>query len=360
MTKVINYNIHRSLILVFMVILVFFYGCNDSSVKPIDEEDIRPQQDIEWPSLANSPWPMNHADPQSTGRSKFVGPTSVHSVLEIDCPYMEMGFAIGTNQSVYYASSYAPGEFFSVDYNGNQKWKFDTHARSSTTPIVTNDNNILFAAMYYVKCLSDNGDLLWEYKNDARIYIESMNIDKSGNIYFIDENAKLKVLNHNGEYRWELYDSRINFGANSAIVFSNDGNTLYLQGDDVSILAVDIINKQVVWTFGDILLETSPIVDSYGCIYILYADRYQPIPKILYSLNSDGSINWEYKFYDNFVSSSVTPTIDYNGNIYFGSDTLYSVNYKGKERWKVDLKDNETIFSPLICDADNNIYIGVH
>ena len=33
------------------------------------------QEDIPWPSLADSPWPMNHHDPQSSGRSKFIGPS---------------------------------------------------------------------------------------------------------------------------------------------------------------------------------------------------------------------------------------------------------------------------------------------
>lgn len=34
------------------------------------------QEHIEWPSLADSPWPVLNGDMQGTGRSEYVGPIS--------------------------------------------------------------------------------------------------------------------------------------------------------------------------------------------------------------------------------------------------------------------------------------------
>ena len=56
----------------------------------------------------------------------------------------------------------------------------------------------------------------------------------------------------------------------------------------------------------------------------------------LYSINSEGAINWEFNFIANTLWDNTEPTIDYNGNIYFGADTLYSLSNSGKLRWKIN------------------------
>ncbi|MBN1301270.1 MAG: PQQ-like beta-propeller repeat protein, partial [Melioribacteraceae bacterium] len=77
----------------------------------------------------------------------------------------------------------------------------------------------------------------------------------------------------------------------------------------------------------------------------------------LYSLNPSGDLNWKFEFDTQFIMDNTEPTIDSDGNIFFGADTLYSVNYKGILRWKQSL-GTKHIFSPLINDKDGNIYIG--
>lgn len=46
------------------------------------------------------------------------------------------------------------------------------------------------------------------------------------------------------------------------------------------------------------------------------------------------------------------------GNIIFGFDTLYSLNYVGELNWKIALSDNEFVTSPIICDVNGNVFIG--
>jgi hypothetical protein len=67
---------NRKLLVTLVLFALMLVGCrkDDSSTNPSPEPSGR-QHDIACPSLANSPWPMNHGNPQSTGRSKLPGPT---------------------------------------------------------------------------------------------------------------------------------------------------------------------------------------------------------------------------------------------------------------------------------------------
>ena len=44
---------------------------------------------------------------------------------------------------------------------------------------------------------------------------------------------------------------------------------------------------------------------------------------------------------------NLDPTIDKNGNVYFGYLTIYSIDYTGKLRWKYEV-DGHNNYSPLI------------
>ncbi|RJP58374.1 MAG: hypothetical protein C4543_08415, partial [Ignavibacteriales bacterium] len=56
------------------------------------------QERIEWPSLADSPWPVLRGDAQGTGRSEYVGPKTPNIVWTADMPYgIIYGPTIGYN-----------------------------------------------------------------------------------------------------------------------------------------------------------------------------------------------------------------------------------------------------------------------
>jgi len=113
----------------------------------------------------------------------------------------------------------------------------------------------------------------------------------------------------------------------------------------------------VKWTFGDIRQVSSPVIDNSGNIYIIPGEISFSNLRTLYSLNPEGGINWEFNFNSQIVMDNTEPTIDYNGNIYFGGDTLFSVTNSGKLRWKRYL-NGSTITSPLVCDINNDVYFG--
>lgn len=206
--------------------------------------------------------------------------------------------------------------------------------------------------------LDNNGAFLWNKKINKMVSV-GLNVDIFGNLYFIDFNSRLMVFDKNGNFIWELKDDRFLNTTDSAPSFSPDGNTLYVQGKGVSLISVDIINRKIRWIIDGKDLLSAPVVDNSGNIFIIPGGSFDVnnSRRKIISVNSEGSINWEYEFHSEVILDNTEPTIDYNGNIYFGIDTLYSLNNNGKLRWKVSL-NNFFIVSPLICDVDNVVFLG--
>ena len=189
------------------------FSCDTTEPPPKEEKPPGYQEDIPWPSLANSPWPMAHHDPQSTGRSKYSG------------------------------------------------------------PII--------------------GEKIWEFEDDNKPF--------------------------------------------------NSG------------ISIDIENQMVKWTFGNkTSIGKSIVVDSQGNLYFEKpSDELSKI--VLISLNPDGTLRWELNQKHNDLGRDNTPALDKYGNIYFATDTLYSVDYNGNIRWKIGLEG--ICDAPILCDESGTIFV---
>jgi len=348
----------RKFISLIILLAIAAVGCKQSTEpQPVNNKPPGYQEDVPWPSLADSPWPMNHHDPQSTGRSKYIGPQSGVLAGKITAPEMQSSIAIGSDSTIYFSTS-SPGYIHAVDYNGVAKWDSLIGHTINTTPLVGENGRIYICTDYgELIAFNPDGKTLWKFTADANIASLGINIGLDGTIYFLDATGTLFSVDSLGTLRWKYYDERFYWGSPSAPTFSPDGKTLYLQGwKGVSVLAFDIDSKSIKWTFGNETLDSSPIVDSKGNIYFV-PNNYNPT--ILYSLAPNGDLRWSFPFSSGGgLIPNTEPTIDKNGNIYFGIDTLYSLNYEGKLRWKLGLEDVD-IHSPLINDVLGNVYLGL-
>ncbi len=342
-----------TLFILLGVITVFLFNRCDKSVDPVIDSSIVPQYDIVWESLADSPWPMFHHDPQSTGRSKYRGPQNGIIEKKVYVGMMDGGISIGRGGKIYLCQL-TRRSFNSLDYSGNLVWKLD-EIWSSSTPLLAN-GNIYIAGVDSFRCFSENGEMLWG-RNNRRTICVSPAVDKNGNLYYIDIYRKLYVYDKDGNKLWEMVDERFLRNDDVAPSFSPDGNTLYIQGETVSVLALDINSKTIKWTFGDKMLRSSPVIDNAGNIYIIPEGYAHWGEKTIYSLYPSGNIRWEFKFGGEIVMDNTEPTIDYNGNLYFGNDTLFSLTNNGDLRWKRFL-DSALVYSPLISDNENTVYVG--
>ena len=349
----------KRLILLIIVFVFLISGCDTTDPKPPEEKPPGYQEDIPWPSLADSPWPMFRADPQNTGRSRYSITNKSFAISNsINTSHLLAGISLGNN-SIYFNSS-NPSTLYSYNQNTSIKnWEMLIGMETITAPIIT-DQNIFTTAQNVLYTLNHNGDTLWTYKVEGKyISQRSLNIDRNGNIYIV-HNQTLFKLSQEGN----IINQEMNAVISHSVLttaFSPDGSTLYLRGNNASVIAIDANSFAINWTFGNISKALPPSVDSYGNIYVLtFSDEGN---SNLFSINSAGSLNWQFTFQDKLYYISPTQAIGRGGNIYFGSDTLYSVAFNGKLNWKMQIASNNQSLmgsgiSEITTDAEDKIIIG--
>jgi len=312
---------------------------------------------------------MNHHDPQRTGRSQFVGPRIGTIDWIIDSVAIMSSISIGTDSSIYLPSqSAAHLGFYSYTPGGALKWKLGVNeglnfSYNVSTPLVARDGTVLFAGGLSGKVFSinSNGSLKWVYQAQNNIYQTGMNIGLDGTFYLITTGKDLIAIDANGNAKWAFNYSDFFSNTSSVISFSPDGKTLYIPGISNSLYSFDINTQTINWFFGDGTLYAAPIVDNEGNIYIQSKDlNYNNGKNTLFCLKPDGGIKWAYSHNNPQMDIAylyAEGTIDKYGNSYFAFDTLYSVSYDGKLNWKLAL--DGYVYTPLICDAENVIYVSV-
>ncbi|QQS35650.1 MAG: PQQ-like beta-propeller repeat protein [Ignavibacteriales bacterium] len=348
--------------LFILVIIILQLSCKENTITPPDNKPPGWQEDIPWPSLADSPWPMYRHDAQNTGRSNFSGLNSVNIQWNYDSLYMSNSVVIGYLNECYVLNGHtinSTGGLKRFSFSGFEEWSYDiNHISNTSTPIITKDSAIIFSTFYLgdIVALNKNGSLLWRYETNNYI-TSNLNIDLQGNIYFVDSTGTLYAISSNGNYQWSLQYEQAVFGYGSAfLTFSPDGKVLYVKGSLNLLYAIDITQKQIKWIHPGYFVASPQMVDSYGNIYLTGEIPPHEI-SYLKKLNGSGDLEWIYYWGNGQETFYSSPTIHKNGSIYFGSDTLYALSFEGKLKWKLPL-DNK-ILSHLVCDANGNIYVSL-
>ncbi|MEZ5339270.1 MAG: PQQ-binding-like beta-propeller repeat protein [bacterium] len=113
------------------------------------------------------------------------------------------------------------------------------------------------------------------------------------------------------------------------------------------------VSDNVVWSFqtGDSFNRASASIGPDGTIYFGSNDA------VLYALNPDGSLKWNYP---TSVQINSTPAIGPDGTIYFGShdDFLYALNPDGSLKWSYQAQDSVSS-CPLVC-GNGIVYVGTN
>jgi len=354
----------RKIFLLFTAFILFqLTSCETTEPQPPKEK--KPpgyQEDIPWPSLADSPWPMAHHDPQSNGRSKMPGPTLGEKIWEYknNSSAFFSGITISPDSTIYTTANDSLGNtLYALSISGQVKNKIllsNWFVKNFNSPLIRKDGSIIVSDyINTIYAISPDGTVLWKYTTDGKITSESVSIDREGNLYFTSFPNKFVVLSSNGNLSWEINDDKISCTIASFIVtFSPDGKTAYLPGCKNAVIAVSVDEHVIKWVYGEKPVGKSIVVDAYGNIY--FEQGTEELDKVAFmSVNSDGKLNWTTKFRYLDAGPDNTPAIDKKGNLYFGSDTLYSVDYKGELRWKIGL--DGICDSPIICDESGTIYV---
>jgi hypothetical protein len=349
-------------------ILVFLIGiilsCKDKITNPPDDYPPGYQHDIPWPSLADSPWPMNHGNPQNTGRSKLNGP-QIGRVKKIIYTDFEVGSgaAVDKKYNIYFTSSGNPllkAGLHKYDIKNDSLRQIISKITYHTTPLVNNEGTIYYLAYNELYAIDIDENIVWIFTTPEglKAVTRSLNIGKNGYIYFLTTKSTLFCVDKFGNEVWRNRNSDFYWHSDLFPVFSEDGDKIYITGSNTAIKSVNSLTGVIEWEFGSRpeFASMSPLVDSYGNIYILSNKIDTTSMEQIYfcSLTKQGKIRWKFPIYK---AIEYSPTIDKNGTISLANDTLYSIKYDGTLNYKLSL--NGSIGTDLVCDQNGTVFLFI-
>ena len=262
-------------------------------------------------------WWMFRHDPQHTGCSPFIGPTSPVQRWTFSPGSLETSPAIAADGTIYVNVDDA--ELAAINPDGTQKWAFHLDFGEGPTGFL--------------------------YSSPA--------VGTDGTIYVGAWNGTLYAINPNGMQKWAL-QIEYNDHLYSSPAIGPDG-TIYLGAEDDNLYAISP-NGWVKWAFQTSwIIDGSPAIGPDGTIYIGSCDGN------LYALSPGGGLKWYISTGDNQIRSS--PAIGADGTIYFESwdNEFYAVNPNGTQQWVLpigfDLSFEDWIYSSPGIGPDGTLYV---
>ena len=153
-------------------------------------------------------------------------------------------------------------------------------------------------------------------------------------------------------------DGYIGYVKTSSVVFSHDGNTMYISTSNSrgDVFAFDTWTGEIKWTYpiDKVTYGGGPMVGPDGVIYVGARD------KKFRAINPDGSLKWSLDVAGNVDGF---PAITSDNKLYVVSNgtvaNLYAVNpNNGTVRWSKELEGN--VGSAVAVDRDGNVYVGTN
>lgn len=335
----------------FILPLLIFNSCIEATINN-NEENPPVQTEIIWESLAKSNWSVYRADAQLTGRSKIPGPRTGVVVKTIDSINIEFG-AIVVDYYYYFLSNQSDKKgLFRFDRKKDTLELFLEleSASSSILPVALSDSSIAFG--FQSSIVKFNKDsILWSYNNFRPF----------GSMTGVNKNSEIIVGGYQSINKFSKDGVLLSITNSSDFTpigysISPDGLIIYLNGL-TGYHAVDIDFNRIVWKFISPPTLSSPIVDKNGNVYVISSKKNLNANDStgIFALSPSGNIKWTYLTGYHDLKGYRTPAIDINGNILFGTDTLYSVNNNGRLNWK---KEINSIWGDIITDSEGFVYVA--
>ena len=314
------------------------------------------RQKIDWPSLADSPWPTIK-EMQGTGRSEFVGPKTPNVIWKADLPLDTFyGPGTGYEDKLFFGSfaidSDFNNHFYAFNSTGTEFWNYETNSGipNELSPLVANDRTVYMLSNDVVLyAFTHLGNLKWTaYVGNG--YSQQISIDTSGKLY-IPVSDTLKVFSMQGELLIAMSFDQIS----SDIVFSPDGSTLYFKSGNhndgpsgYSYLNSTDLEGNLKWRYKFYGSNYAPVaVDNQENIYVYGDDSTDYRKRYLYSITKEGEKRWGYPL--GGYGQNVSPTIDNEGNIIFsgynvltGFPYIISLKNNGEINWVYFLTGDDT------------------
>ncbi len=323
-------------------------------------------------------WPMFGRDPQHTRRSPYFGAQAPNVKWRFDLAegtgYFGWNIAVGEDGTVY-ALITTTGDFerklVAIDSGGSLKWEFSVGRAyvEHASPAIASDGTIYVVAETTLFALNSDGSTKWKSEIGSA-FVRTMVIGPDGTVYLgtgdgftSTQDSYIKAVSPNGSLKWEYLVGGPVLGATPAI---GKNSTIYAATYEFDVGAMNYQGRVLALNPDGTLkweLESegpfwsSPAVDEDGTVYIgVQIGRYNELLKgFLYAIDENGSFKWKFEL-GNWVSSS--PAIGKDGTIYFGANDgfFYALNPDGTLKWRYEV-GGMVISSPAV-GGDGTIYFA--
>ncbi len=376
----------RSSIILF--ILLLFSSCILFEDENNDSNSGR-QEAIEWPSLANSPWPMHAHDPQHTGRSQYSGATQGLIEWSDRLDYsIDAASPILGEDGIYIGTSRTLKSMIKVSASGETLWATPLVGAVTSSPIISNSGKIYVPTsgwnMTAIHCLDSDGNIVWQLETPTKNKYNYPVLDITGQyLYLVLQNDILKINASTG-----IITDSIGVAGNVVYrgmspAFAPDGSVFYVTGatfengwdiGNLSLFAFDTVGNHL-WSyetgFDDDHFRTSyPSINNDGIIFFQFSIHQAGY---VYAINPDGTLLWQYEDDPGW-------NFEFNGISIGNYGDLYLINTDGKKllsldshgilKWEFFLENiytdpsilnNFPKFSEIapVIDKDDNLYVAM-
>jgi len=342
-------------ILQLIMVFFIFISCEEDQVNK--ESSPYTQKNINWVSLADTPWPIYNHDVQNTNRSQFTGPPTTPSMTTVTFnKYIESALTLDSENNIYITSSLdkdgdAVVYFLNDQLELNKVFDMSDNITSYIAPIFTSDSFVYTAGWegYLYKFDLATDSLLFSVYMDDNVWL-SPSIDLSGNL-IVSGDTKLQKFDQSGTVVWTNDLFRIYKSGG----LSQDGEFGYFPS--VSYLyKIDLSDGEILSSIPT--MASTPTISNEGHLFFGSINDTSVV-----CTDPNLNIIWKYFFGRNNGKeiSLESGTMDYDGNFYIVGQNNYeqyellSFSFYGELNWSNELDHNQ--WTSLLCDSNNNIYV---
>lgn len=245
------------------------------------------------------------------------------------------------------------GELYTLDREGNKEMVSGNKGICTSSPALAKDGTAYVFATGNLYALTPEGGEKWMFPTNSINNKHPLVVDNDGSIYLFSGNSdSLKSVNSRGRLNWEL---SFLFGHESIEDFSVKDNTIYSladrRGDEPGVYLSSYTRHP---SFTKLLKEKKPDktwelnlkgMDSPAFLAVGGPDNTIYVASgngNLCAVDHEGTIKWNYKTDGSFNGR---PAFDNEGNIYVtgknssGTFSLHVLDREGKKKWGCDIEE---------------------
>lgn len=249
------------------------------------------------------------------------------------------------------------GYIYSVDTEGNQRWRFQTADWVESSPALSHDESRIYVGTWDDRILAINtsdGSLAWEFAVASLVYA-SPAVAADGTVYVGASDGYLYAINPNGSLKWDV---EVGGELDSSPAIDEKGN-VYVGSSSGAVVSVNAAGEER-WSWDvpsesgagarETDVSSSPMITSTDLLFVGSKNFY------VYALDTtDGSLVWKYET-GGIIEGSLVEGMGRSCLVAGRDGYLYSFTWDGVLNWRTFIGSN--YYSTPCVDGMGRIYAG--